>query len=422
MLRPGQTISVAIERPAAGGRMIARAEGQVLLVAGAIPGEQVAARIDRVGKGVVWANTVTVEQASPDRVGAAADALCGGCAYAHMTYERQREIKALVIADAFGRIAHHPLTAPVDVRPSPVDGYRMRARLHRQGSRLGFFREGTHELCDARQTRQLLPDTCDIVDRLGEHLARLGPGEVDAVEIAENLDASQRVVHLHTSAPDWHAGDSWALPDGVSGLTVSMPYGGSRTLTGSEFVADHIGLGNGTFITVRRHVLAFFQGNRFVLRRLVSHVMDQLPEGSAIVDLYAGGGLFALAAAAARRARITAVEGDRVAAADLQANAASAGHDLVTAVHQPVESFVRTPRAPVDVVIVDPPRTGMSPPALEGVLRLAPRRVIYVSCDIATLARDTRRLLDGGCRIAALDAFDLFPVTPHVECVAVFEK
>src|SRR5205823_11013281 len=96
----------------------------------------------------------------------AGDPLCGGCLYAHIGYSRQLELKALVIADAFARIGRLALPAPVRVIASPEEGYRMRARLHLRGRLAGFFREGTHEICDARQTRQLLPATSDALDRL----------------------------------------------------------------------------------------------------------------------------------------------------------------------------------------------------------------------------------------------------------------
>jgi tRNA/tmRNA/rRNA uracil-C5-methylase (TrmA/RlmC/RlmD family) len=424
----GQTITVLVEKPAAGGRMIARVDGQVLLVAGAIPGERVVARVDRVGKGVAYASTLTVEEPSADRLEGVADPQCGGCLYAHIGYDRQRALKALVIADAFARVARLPLSEPVTVAPSPMEGYRMRARLHRRGRRFGFFREATHELCDARGTRQLLPATCDIIDRLGGELARLGTDEIDQVEIAENLDASERVVHLHATA-----GRSLTAPapglsmDGLTGLTVAVPYAGCRVLSGNPLVTDGIDVGTGTAVTVRRHVLAFFQGNRFLLGDLVAHVVAQVPVGGRVVDLYAGGGLFAVAVARSRQAVVTAVEGDRWGAEDLRANAAASdgGGGLVTAMHQSVEAFVLAARQEmhgIDVVIVDPPRTGLSREALDGMVRLRPRRVVYVSCDIATLARDARRLVDGGYAVASLSAFDLFPVTPHVECVAVFEK
>src|SRR5262245_41103506 len=174
MLTRGDTVCVSIEKPVAGGRMIARHDGRVVLVAGAIPGETVTAVIERVAKGVAFATTVSVDEASPDRREALRDPLCGGCLYAFVAYSRQLDIKAAVIADAFRRIARLDPPSQISVEPSPETGYRMRARLHCRRGRIGFFREGTHELCDARQTGQLLPATNDALDRLAAALQSLG--------------------------------------------------------------------------------------------------------------------------------------------------------------------------------------------------------------------------------------------------------
>src|SRR5262245_28369459 len=110
--------------------MIARVEGHVVLVGGAIPGERVTAKIERLGKGVAYADTASVDEASADRRQPIADPLCGGCLYAHIAYARQLTLKAEVIEDAFRRIGHVSLALPVNVMPSPDEGYRMRARLH----------------------------------------------------------------------------------------------------------------------------------------------------------------------------------------------------------------------------------------------------------------------------------------------------
>jgi 23S rRNA (uracil1939-C5)-methyltransferase len=425
MVTPGQLLSLTIEKPAAGGRMIARVDGQVVLVGGAIPGERLTGRVERVGKGVAYATTTSVEMASVDRREVFADPLCGGCLYAHIAYPRQLDIKALVIADAFRRIGHLELPAAVRVAHSPEEGYRMRARLHVRGDHLGFFREGTHELCDARTTRQLLPATCDALDRVIAGVQSLGIQAVGEIEVSENVDASNRVVHLESaSALDAGALDPIAAVDGLTGTTLSCrSEAGSpvTTVAGSAYVTDTVAIGDHAPIELRRHVLAFFQGNRYLLKDLVSHVTGQIEPGSDVIDLYAGAGLFAVSAAAIRCARVTAVEGDRFAAADLEANVRAAGGG-VTAVHQPVERFVTSSRHAPAALIVDPPRTGMSREALDGVIRLRAGRIVYVSCDVATLARDVRRLADGGYAIERLDAFDLFPNTPHVEAVAVLER
>jgi tRNA/tmRNA/rRNA uracil-C5-methylase (TrmA/RlmC/RlmD family) len=128
-------------------------------VAGAIPGERVVARVERVAKAVAHADTVDVLTASPDRR-PAADWRCGGRDYAHVAYERQRALKSEIIADAFRRLARLPLATLPPVMPSEERGYRLRARLHASGGRLGFFREGSHALCDAGATGSCRPTPC----------------------------------------------------------------------------------------------------------------------------------------------------------------------------------------------------------------------------------------------------------------------
>jgi 23S rRNA (uracil1939-C5)-methyltransferase len=402
------TLSLTIEKPAAGGRMIARRDGQVVLVSGAIPGERVTARVERTGKGVLYATTVDVEQPSPDRRPVAGDPECGGCLYAHVDYSRQLALKSEVISDAFTRIAKLSLPSRVDVAPSPETGYRMRARLHMRGRRVGFFRENTHEICDARATGQLLPATFDAIDRLTAGIHSLGV-DVREIELSENVDASNRAVSLDTAvAMDVQTSQRLAGTDGLTGFGPDATVHETLTIGGIP-------------ITLRRSVLAFFQGNRYLLSALVDHVVAAIPADAAIVDLYSGAGLFAIGAAAAKHARVSAVEGDRISAADLIANAAA--YDTVDAVRQPVETFLFATRKPtLDAVIVDPPRTGMSREALDGVIRLNAPMLLYVSCDVATLARDSRRLVEAGYAIERADAFDLFPNTPHVETVVMFSR
>jgi 23S rRNA (uracil1939-C5)-methyltransferase len=418
----GDILPLTIDKPAAGGRMIARADGLVVLVAGAIPGERVRAKIERVGKGVAYAAAIDIEQPSGDRRAAGPDPLCGGCLYAHIAYARQLELKSLVIADAFTRIGRMELPAAVHVAPSPEEGYRMRARLHVRGRLVGFFREGTHEVCDARQTRQLLPATSDALDRLVAAMHSLGLGReggVREIELAENLDASHRVVYLDVAtAINARLLERLAATDGLTGLA------SPGTAHGDVHVTDSIVIEGHPPIALRRHVLAFFQGNRYLVNQLVAHVVAQVPSGSDVVDLYAGVGVFAITAAAVRGAHVKAVEGDRMAASDLTTNAAVTNGAAI-AVHRSVEDFLReVPDRdhPGPTLIVDPPRTGMSREALDGICRLQAPRIVYVSCDVATLARDARRLVDGGYTLARVDAFDLFPNTPHVETVIVFQK
>src|SRR5262245_47253571 len=130
MPHAGDRIDLDVVQPVAGGRMLARLDGQVVLVSGAIPGERVTAAVERVTRQVIWARTIDVRDASPDRRAPVCDPACGGLSYAHIADERQRTLKAAVIADAFRRLAKVPLETPPEVVASPETAYRLRARLH----------------------------------------------------------------------------------------------------------------------------------------------------------------------------------------------------------------------------------------------------------------------------------------------------
>lgn len=411
----GERHRLTIERPAAGGRMIARHDGAIVFVSGAIPGEVIEAEIEKVQRGTAWAATREVIERSPDRVDGAPDGACGGSVLAHIAYERQRQIKSEIITDAFRRIGRITLDSPTEVAASPVAGYRMRARLHVRDGRIGFFREGTHSLCDAAATGQLRDDTIDVLRRIESGLASAGRAAIGDIEVSENIDASERAIHLEL-LPDADSSRLAAVVqvDGVSGATCALP-DNPRTLDlfGSPYVVDTI-----AGASLSRHARSFFQGNRFLTATLVEQVLSQI-DGESILDLYAGVGLFSVTASAGGRGHVTAVEGDRFSAADLKRNA----HDRDIAVKaQAVEDFVLRSPHKFSTVIVDPPRTGMSKEAMAGMVKLQAARIVYVSCDVATVARDARVLLDAGYRIVSARAFDLFPNTAHVETVIAFAR
>jgi 23S rRNA (uracil1939-C5)-methyltransferase len=412
-MKRGERVRLVIERPAAGGRMIARHDGAIVFVSNAIPGETVVADIEKVQRGVAFAVAREVLERSPDRIDSGVDSTCGGAVFAHIAYERQRQVKSAIIEDSMRRLGRIALEAPVEVVASPADGYRMRARLHMRSGRLGFFREGTHELCDAAATRQLRDDTADVLQRLEASCRSVPAGVIQEVEIAENIAASDRVVHLHLH-PDAN-GEPLAPLVGIDGLTGATCSNGDDLETielfGAPAIADVV-----CGAQLSRHVRSFFQGNRFLLEPFVEWVLRHVTSGP-LIDLYAGVGLFSLAAAAKGIEGITAVEGDRFAARDLTRNAAGA----ITVMPMAVEEFVHR-GAPAGTTIVDPPRTGLSKEALARVIAIGSPALVYVSCDIATLARDARGLLDAGYRITSARAFDLFPNTAHVETVMTFER
>ena len=417
-------LTLDVLRPAAGGRMLARSDGAVVLVSGAIPGERVRARVERVGKGVTFAEAVDVLEPSPDRRARQDDWRCGGQLLAHVAYPRQLALKAQILEDAFSRIGKLQLPAPPAVLASPEHGYRMRARLHASGGRLGFYREGSHDICDPACTGQLGPGALAWIDQATRAVTPAVFAAIAEVELAETVDGQERACHLTLRAGADPARYG-SLGDGLTGLTAQP---GDRSsvsvVTGRAVVADVLDdLAPGASpVRLERQARAFFQSNRFLLRPLVEQVLTVVPDGP-VFDLYAGVGLFGLSLAATGRELVTVVEDDPVSGADLARNASTLDR-RVRVVHRDVEGFLasRSRPEPSATVIVDPPRTGLSKHATEGVARLAAGTVVYVSCDVATLARDVRALRESGYSLERVIGLDLFPNTAHVESVAVLRR
>ena len=418
-------LTLDIEKAAAGGRMLARHQGQIVLVSGAIPGERVAARPERRSKGVVFADVVDVLSPSPDRRAVMGDSRCGGNGFAHIAYARQLRLKGEIIQDAFGRIGRVPIDTVPEVIASPERGYRMRARLHVQEGRIGFYLEGTHQLCETTLTGQFLASTEEWIAAAQRTLVKNRLSGARAIELAENVPGDERACHVEL-ASDVDPAPFAVLSDGLVGLSAQRADRPDiLRLAGVPAITDTIRVGaeSSQILRLRRDVRAFFQGNRFLLERLVRYVAELVPEGP-VVDLYAGVGLFGLALAAAGRESVAVVEGDPVSGASLAENAAAFGSRVQVA-RRSVEAFLAAaaPRSLSGaVVLVDPPRTGLSKEAVGGIIRLSPSRIVYVSCDVATLGRDARALIDAGYRLAHLAGIDLFPNTAHIETIAAFAR
>ena len=438
----GTELLLTVEKPAAGGRMLARHEGQIVLVSGAIPGERVRARVERAAKSVLYASTIEVVESSPDRRAMAGDWQCGGNVFAHIAYERQRLLKGDILRDALERIGRVRLEASPDIVGSPEQAYRMRARLHCRDRRLGFFREGTHELCDAGSTGQLLPAAVAWIAEAERAIAHSRLSGLSGVELSENVSGDERACHLLLDARVVAA--PFAVLGALAGITGLSAERADRTgieiLSGVPSVTDilHVRADDATTTPVpseaeglrlTRDVRAFFQANRFLLDPLVQYVTSLVPPGP-VVDLYTGVGLFGLSLAAAGYEQVTLVEGDPISGASLVENAAPFASQ-VRVERRSVESYLSAgPRLDTEIArrgtrstyIVDPPRTGMSKEALAGIIRSGPERLVYVSCDVATFARDTRTLLDAGYELERVSGMDLFPNTAHVEAIARFVR
>ena len=404
--------------------MIARHEGQVVLVLGGIPGERVRARVERVDKRLAFASAADILTASADRRAVFADPLCGGCVYAHIEYPRQTALKSEVIADAFVRIGRIPLESPVAVATSRESGYRLRARLHVAGGRPGFFREGTHQLCDAGATGQLLPESVTAIEAA---LSALGAGArgrgVDRDQ-RERRGRRARVAPRVGRAGAW-GGDS--LDRGRRGTVDRLHRalrerrlrdGGEPGRVGSARRADRrprLGRRASTACRVvlpgqplpdcrsrqrRAWTPCRPRGTSSISTRGSACSLSRLPPRDATASRRWKG--------TARAAPISCGTPCRTRASF---RPSSAAWRSTCAAARPWgrSSWIR--RVPAC------PGRRWTPSSSSQASRL-----VYVSCDPPTMARDARRLLDAGYRLASMQGFDLFPNTPHVEAVGVFDR
>jgi 23S rRNA (uracil1939-C5)-methyltransferase len=301
----------------------------------------------------------------------------------------------------------------------------MRARFHVHGARAGFYRENTHQLCDAGPTKQLRTATVAAVRTIAETFHRDRPDALTSIAVTENVAGDDIAAHLELAsgaAVEAPLLERAVQAAGLRGLSLREHDTGRLVTAGAPDVTDPLAVvtaGRAVDGGIRRHAESFFQGNRFLLAPLVNAVVDAVPDHGEVLDLYAGVGLFSVPLAALGHLEVTAVEGDRAGGADLRENARAQEPRLKAHVSG-VEEYLAARKTAPATVVVDPPRTGMSKDAGERLTRLRPPRIVYVSCDPPTLARDARRLLDAGYRLESLRAFDLFPNTPHVESLAVF--
>jgi tRNA/tmRNA/rRNA uracil-C5-methylase (TrmA/RlmC/RlmD family) len=421
MPAPGDLIALDIEKPAAGGRMLARLDGQIVFVSGTIPGEHVTARVEFVRGGVVFARAESIDVWSADRRADGADRICGGNDYAHIAYDRQLALKRDLVEDAFSRIAKLALPPDVSLHPSPERGYRMRARLHVEGGQVGFYRQASHDLCDAMSSGQLHDGAAEPLAGISRAMRDGKISTARVLDLSEDIPGTGRAVQIELDPEERESGrwDSVLSIEGVTGVAVSRR-GRVLASRGELTVTDNLEVPGGA-LRVTRQVGAFFQGNRYLLQPLVDRLLVAIPPGP-LVDLYAGCGLFGLAHAAAGRGPVDLVENDRLSFADLKANAAPLA-GTASAHGVDVERFLEaSPGLDGQTVLIDPPRTGLSREAAAALAGSKASRIVYLSCDVATLARDARKLADGSFALDALEIFDLFPMTAHVETLAVFRR
>ncbi len=344
---------------------------------------------------------------------------CGGCHYQHTTYESQLAAKASILAETLQRIAKVELKVPLQIHPSPPLQYRNRTRfqVRREPQFVaGLYRPGSHEVLKVEEC----PISSPMINRGLSWLQNAGqasfPAGVSEVEFFANAEDSEMLVEL---AMDETA-DRWRVRAWVDQMRVDLPRViGSMAFVKFEEDAQPLAVGASELVYRTDHASlrvaagAFFQVNRHMVDKLVEVVTHE-EKGEAALDLYAGVGLFSSALAGGFR-HIWAVEPSPTAHGSLFYNAPS----NVKVVRARTEEYLENMpglRKP-ELVVVDPPRSGLGKTVVKALAALHPPRLTYVSCDPATLARDLGPLLVAGYQIEQAHLLDMFPQTFHMETV-----
>jgi 23S rRNA (uracil1939-C5)-methyltransferase len=343
---------------------------------------------------------------------------CGGCAYQDFAYDAQLRVKEAILRESLAR-AGAPWDGEVAVHASPERGWRMRASLHfapgESGPRLGLRQEGTRRVVDVLTCLQLSERMNRAARALRDAVAQrpaLWP-HVRGLDLLESPDGSTLLASLETAlAP--HEAPPLASLAGVARLDGFGVGTGRRLqwLHGTPFVEATV-----AGVTLRAHARSFFQANRFLLEPLARTVVGLVPAGEGrVIDLYAGVGLFALPLAARGERDVVAVEWAESAAEDARWAARRNGLDGVRVVSGGVAKMLAATRPQAgERVVLDPPRTGAGPEVVSLLAERGPEAVVYVSCDPATLGRDLAAFAARGYRPDAVNLFDLFPDTFHME-------
>jgi 23S rRNA (uracil1939-C5)-methyltransferase len=444
--RPGDSAEALIERVVPGGEGLARLSGVVTLVPGGLPGDRVRLRVTeaspRLVRSVLEEVVAPGEARRPDAelCPRARDASCGGCDWPAARLEHHRELKTSLVLDALRRLAGlRPEDLPEPGWRGSARNYRLRNRLHLDpDGGLGFFAPRSRVVANL--------EACEIVSQallarlpaVREHLSGLGPVEGELWTL-EDRDGKALIGELRLSEGQGLQISSKVKESGKG------PFDGLRVVDacgrviGADGPASLAIVAGGVSFEVS--VSSFFQGNLFLLDSFLEEIRTALraalgkEEGDALplraLDLYAGVGfmtrpLLEVAAEAGGAVEVTAVEIDESASQSLSKNLSlwsSTGFPRARAVRTTAESFLHSLKSssPVDLLVADPPRTGLSPAVCAGILRLAPRHLLMVSCDPPTFARDLAGL-KARYAIERLTLFDLFPQTHHVETIALLAR
>src|SRR5437588_11201367 len=386
-LRAGSEIVLTVERMLPGGVGLAHARGQTVFVALAAPGDRVRARVETVRARLAFASIIEVIEPSHARVEPPCPYFgrCGGCDFQQLSYEAQLSSKVEIIRDCLRRVARVEPPLEIPITPSPDRWrYRSGARWQHDPLRklLGYYERGTHRVCDVAECAVA---ATPVQERLTTLRALMSEGRLPEDALEFEAVAGDEGVALE---PPVEPGDEREQ---------------SRTIRGERYRFD---------------AGCFFQINHALLEPPVAEGLRDVA-GEAALDLYSGVGLFTLPLARLF-ARVVAVEGNPAAATYARRNLSDAGLSNARVETSPVGDWLARNAqglGPTDFVLLDPPRAGAEAETVRAIITLTPRRIAYVSCDPATLARDLRAFNESGYGVASVRAFDLFPQTHHVETV-----
>ncbi|MGA3488527.1 class I SAM-dependent RNA methyltransferase [Micromonosporaceae bacterium DT55] len=395
-----EQVELTVGAVAPGGHCVARHNGQVIFVRHALPGERVLAEITEVHTGFLRADAVRVIEASPDRVEPpcpyARPGLCGGCDLQHVAPEAQLRWKADVVREQLVRLARLPepeidaLGVRVEALPGGTLGWRSRVRYAVDAAdRAGLLKHRSHEVVPVQRCLIAHP-------------------------------AIQELPVLSGSGARWPQAEAVSTVASSTGeVTVSALADGTATVVRGQDEVHEEAAGRRWQVPAE----AFWQVHPAAADTLTETVLTMLApvEGERAWDLYGGAGLFAgaLADRVGPTGRVTLVESSEQGVTAARENLGDTPGVEIVAARVETALARRRITGPVDLVVLDPPRTGAGAAVVRAVTGAGPRAVAYVACDPAAFARDVRTFGEQGWRLAALRGFDLFPMTQHVELVGL---
>lgn len=400
----GAAVEIDLHDMAHGGEAVGRFQGKAVFVGGAIPGERVRAVFIRDRGAWARAELEAILTSAPSRVVPPCPhfAECGGCQWQYMAYAEQLKWKSSILA---GQLRHlggvtDPELGPIVPSTTPFE-YRNRMTFHVREGRPGLHRRRSNQQVPIAACLLLAPG-------LSELYGRLGPlGGIGEVTLRMGIKTGERAVLIKGKLPP--QATEWGVP------VVHLVGRRFEPVIGPPRIHEEV-----DGIRFRVTGPAFFQANTEGAGALVDLVGNALrvSPSDTLLDAYAGVGLFA-ATLGRSAGRVIAIESSGLVAADLRHNLGTAG----VSNHEVVRSRLEDTALPGrwDLAVCDPPRRGLGVAGVRTIAAGRPRRIAYVSCDPAGLARDTRLLTDAGYRLVKATPVDLFPQTFHIETVAEFE-